>query len=372
MVSCNYLMKDKNMNISSFQYLVSAIFLSIVTSCLIECRNPRRPVDTSIPTITVSSCDPEYACTWAAIDSGYEPLKSDYQLKNRYLRINPIKNGFNQEYFQKHLLPENTIEFRNKTGSVSGSTLSHLAQELLEEIKVGQKKFSNFKILKDRDFNYQTLSGLLILKYKNYPFVLKISIEHPHTMVQPFSKSLEATGIFVIGGNLRHLTNFTRISNLERIKNILNYNPFYLQSLSYPRKWFWKPEKIHDLKVVWNCNGQQDTIFLPNVYATVSDFIEAEAYQPQADLNRLSMKVATDTGFLIDPHSGNIVIEKDTHKYVLLDTEDFRMMAGLDRSMKAKKYVGWYIELVCNSIQTMLFRTKKERLKQSTVQVNLL
>ena len=185
-------------------------------------------------------------------------------------------------------------------------------------------------------------------------------------MVQPFSKSVEATGMFILGGNLRHLSNFSRIANLERIKNMLSYNPFYLHCLQFPRKWFWKPEKIHDLKIIWQCNGYKETIFLPNAYATISDFIETEPNQPQSDLNKLSMKIATDTGFLIDPHSGNIVIEKGTHNYVLLDTEDFRMMVGLDHSMKAKKYIGWYLELMANSIQMMLCRSKQERIAQAT------
>jgi hypothetical protein len=349
-------------------HLARSIIFALLqlTTSSIGGRSRLRPEDTITPIITVSSTDPEYAQTWASLKSIYDPTKTEYQLKQRYLRLKPIKHGFNQQYFDKHALPKNIIQFRNSTGSVLGSVLSQRAQELLEQIKVGQSKFPHFTILKDKDFNYKTLSGLLIVKFNDYPFVLKLSIEHPHTMVQPFSKSFEAAGIFVIGGNLRHLSNFTRISNLERIKNMLSYNPFYLHCLKFPRKWFWKPAKIHDLKVVWQCNGHQETIFLPNVYATISDFIETEPNQPQRDLNKLAMRIATDTGFLIDPHAGNIVIEKGTHNYVLLDTEDFRLMVGLDCSMKAKKYIGWYIELLCNSIHTLLFRTKQDRIEQST------
>lgn len=330
-------------------------------------RDPRRPADPTIPIIKVTSSNPDYAKTWACLNNNYIAQKTCYQLRHSFLRLKPIKNGFDEEFFNSHLLPQDTIEFRNMTGSVSGAVLSAIAQELVEQIKVGRRKFTNFFILKDKDFNYNTLSGLLILKFKDYPFVLKLSIEHPHTMVQPFSKSFEANGIFVSGGNLRHLSNFTRIPNLERIRNMLSYNPFYLKNLDYPRKWYWKPRDIHNLHILWSCNGQEHKITLPSVYATVSDFIQTETYQPQADLNRLSMKVATDTGFLIDPHSGNIVIEKGSHRYVLLDTEDFRMMVGLNRSMKATKYTGWYLELISNSISTIAFRTKQERIKQSTL-----
>jgi hypothetical protein len=352
----------------------SLTILSILlTVNSLDCRKPSRPEDPSItPKIIVTSTDPEYAQTWISAKSyklSKKIHKKYYKLNQgqSYLRLNPIKNGFDQHYFNTHLLPDEVIQFRNGNGSVSGTTLSKLAQEFVEEIKVGQKKFTHFKILKDQDFNYKTLSGLIIVKYKNYPFVLKLSIEHPHTIVQPFtSKSIEAMGRFVVGGNLRHLSNFTRIPNLERIKNMLSYNPFYLKSLQFPRKWYWKPNKNYDLKIEWRCNGYQETMYLPSIYATISDFIDTEHKQPQADLNRLSMKIATDTGFLIDPHSGNIVIEKGTHNYVLLDTEDFRLMVGLDRSMKAKKYSGWILELAGKGFCNIVCRNKKERREHAT------
>lgn len=333
----------------------------------LESRNPRRALDKSIPSITVSSTNPEHETTWASLQSNYNGAQNEYKLTHRFLRLKPIKHGFDQDFFQRNYLPMKSIVMRNQKGSISGTTLSELAEQLLDEIKTGQRKFLNFTILKDKDFNYKTLSGLLILKYKKYPFVLKLSIEHPHTIVQPFSKSIEALGIFVIGGNLRHLSNFTRIPNLQKIKEMLSFNPFYLNILDYPRKWFWKPKTINDLKIVWQCNGQQETIFLPSMYATISDFIQAQPFQPQSELNKLSMKIAMDTGFLIDPHAGNIIIEQNTHRYVLLDTEDFRILVGLNQSMKATKYIGWYIELINNSLKNIFFCTKQERLEQNTM-----
>ncbi len=351
-----------------------AILLALLNFNTTFNRNPRRPEDITIPQITVSSTDPEYAQTWISAKSlkkatSFKKLfKKTYKLNEgkTYFRIKPIKNGFDSDYFNTHLLPSEIIQFRYGNGSVSGSILSKLAQEFLEEIKVGQKKFHNFIVLKDRDFNYKTLSGLIVVKFKNHPFVLKLSIEHPHTIIHTFSyKNIEAIGRYITGGNLRHLSNFTRIPNLDRIKHILSFNPFYLKSLQFPRKWYWKPEKNYDLKIEWQCNGHQATMILPSIYGTISDFIETEPKQPQAELNRLSMKIAMDTGFLIDPHSGNIVIEKGTHNYVLLDTEDFRLMVGLDRSMNAKKYSGWLLELGYKGFCTVVSRSKKERVEQS-------
>lgn len=346
-------------------YFVIALFYTIFMPT-IEARNPRRAIDKTSPVIVVSSTDPFLEKTWASRKSNYLSNKSSYFLRNNFLRLKPIKHGFDQEFFDKNYLPNGMITFRNNTGIVSSEILSNYATELIEEIKVGQRYFTHFTILKDKDFNYDTLSGLIVLKYKDYPFVIKVSIEHPHTIVEPFSKSIQATGIFVVGGNLRHLSNFTRITNLQRIKQMLSYNPFYLQCIDFPRKWYWKPKESYNLKIDWVWNNTTETIFLPSIYATISDFIYTEKEQPQNELNKLSMKVTRDVGFLIDPHEGNILIEKNTRKYVLLDTEDFRLMTGLNANMKATKYVGWYIELVNNALSSLYLRTKKERIEQTT------
>lgn len=350
-------------------YQIVRLFILVAVAHVptMDGRNLRRKIDPSIPTITVSSTNPSLERTWASRKSNYVGHSKKYTLRNSFLRLKPIKHGFDQAIFDQYRLPDHSmISFRDKTGIVSSQILSDLASELIEEIKVGQRHFTHFKVLKDEDFNYGTLSGLLILKYRNYPFVLKISIEHPYTLIEPFSKNIKETGKFVTGGNLRHLSNFTRITNLHKIKQILSYNPFYLECLDFPRKWYWAPKNSYQLKVEWKCLDQKDTIYLPGIYATISDFIVAETYQPQNELNKLSMKVTTDVGFHIDPHSGNIVIEEGTRKYVLLDTEDFRLMTGLNANMNATKYIGWYIELTTNALEALYYRSKKDRIEQST------
>lgn len=350
----------KNMQLLGLFTAMLAINQSIQT------RDARRPVDIITPKITVTASDPCLAKSWmTASQTEYSPNQS-YYLLNNFLRLKPIKNGFDAQFFQQNYLPQDLIHFRDHSGIVQTSTLSKLANEVIEAIKMGQRDFKHFKILKDRDFNYATLSGLLVLKYKDYPFVIKISIEHPHTIIKPFSKSYEAAGMFVVGGNLRHLSNFTRIMNLKRIQKILFHNPFYIQNIDFPRKWYWLPDCSYDLKIEWSCNHKHDVISIPSIYAVISDFIETESQQPQNELNKLSMKVARDVGFLIDPHAGNMVVEKNTRKYILLDTEDFRLMTGLSASMNANKYIGWWIEMIGTSAKTCFLRTKKQRLQHST------
>ncbi len=346
------------------------IYKKIITSFLIlstvaaQPRNLCRTPNKNIPEITVKASNGKIHKEWI-LDKHHHHTNKKYKLRSSFLRLRPIKQGFDKKFFNEHYLPDSSITYRIGNGLVEGATLSTLANELLEEIKKGKKEFTHFKILKDSGFNYSTLSGLMVLKYNDYPFVIKVSIEHPHTIIKPFSKSYEASGIFLMGGNLRHLSNFTRIPNLEHIKNLLCYNPFYLYNVSFPRKWYWKPHNSYDLEINWRCNKQKEKIYLPSIYAVISDFIFTEENQPTYELNKLSMKVAKDVGFLIDPHAGNILIEKNSRKYVLLDTEDFRLMTGLDAPMNAKKYIGWYIELVARAIKNCLFKTKEQRLMQS-------
>lgn len=330
-------------------------------------RSCRRPADSTIPIITVCPSNPILAETWYSRKTK-DPVrfKTKHVLKSPYLRINPIKQAFNQEFFQEHYLPKNTkIEYRDGTGSIHTDTLDNLAQGLVAEVKAGQKKFTNFTVLKDRDFNYSKLSGLLVVKYKNYPFVLKLAIEHPHTMVDPYSKSTEATFIFIFGGNIRHLSNFTRISNLENIKKILMFNPYYLDNINFPRKWYWQPENNYSLEVTWHASPykSEEKFSIPSIYAVISDYINIDPTFPQQELNKIAMKISIDTEFLIDPHAGNTVVEKGSTMYTMLDTENFRIMTGLDHTMNSKKYLCWFLEMSTTCLKIYGGRTKQERIK---------
>jgi len=346
-------------------FFLCLFFLFFSSTTILDARNVRRPQDPCVPIIYVSATDPAFEKSWSYLKN--DPTFSQKcSLRSSFLRRRVFER-FDKKFFYENYLPMGPLQFRKKTGSVETSVISHLAEKFVEEIKTGKKEFTDVVILKDRDFNYKSLAGLIIVKFKEYPFVLKLSIEHPHTMVQPYSKSFESTGQFIIGGNLRHLSNFTRITNLKRIKEILKNKPIYRNKIFFPRKWYWKPNKCHDLKIVWKCNDQQEEIFIPSIYAVISDFIQTDKIQPQQELNKLAMRVAIDTGFLIDPHAGNFVIEQQPRQCVLLDTEDFRIMVGLNQSMKAENYANWYLELMSNALQTYCCRSRQERINQCSL-----
>lgn len=336
--------------------------LIMSSATLLEGRSLRRPPDLTIPVISVKASDPNLAQAWCRTD---HPLKI-YRLASPFLRINPIKQAFDTDFFINHYLPENQfLSFRNKNGVVNSQCLKQQAQQVVQEIQQGATEFTDFDILKDRDFNYKNLSGLLVLKYKKYPFVLKLAIEHPQTLIDPYSKSFEAKFIFICGGNIRHLSNFTRISNMYKIKKMLSYNPYYLSHIDFPRKWYWKPDNTYNLEITWHASPYraEEHFSIPSIYAVISDYIDVDCDYAQQELNKISMKIARDTGFSIDPHAGNTVVEKGSSKYTLLDTENFKIMTGLDQGMHATKYIGWFLELSTNCIKIYSFRTKKERIR---------
>lgn len=330
-------------------------------------RNPRRIPNIATPTIEIKSSDPEVAQSWLSIKTKNKDRSNKiYQLSNQFLRIKPLKEGFDQNYFNKNYIPQDEfIQYRNSHKLVHSKILQQLAEEVLEEIKVGQKTFTNFKILKCKDFNFKSLSGLLVLKYNDYPFVLKLSIEHPHTMIQPYSKSFESMCIFFLGGNIRHLSNFTRIANLENIKRILSFNPYYIKTIDFPRKWYWKPTRNYDLDITWkdSVHRKEEKIKIPSTYAVISDFVEIDESYSQQELNKVAMKVAIDTAFSIDPHAGNFVMDKHSKKIMMIDTENFSVMVGLDSTLNAKKYIGWYIEMASNGLRAYCGRNKADRIK---------
>lgn len=359
----------QNHYLKGFMKKLIYLFLFIFFHQSVESRSIHRPKNSSTPSISIRPSDQSIADSWLAIKTKkHLKSKKNHTLKNQFLRIKPLIQGFDSQIFQQYHIPSNEqILFKNKKGSVDSSILQELAEEVLEEIKVGQKEFNHFTVLKCKDFNFKSLSGLIVLKYKDYPFVLKLSIEHPHTMVQPYTKSFEATALFMIGGTLRHLSNFTRITNLHDLQRILKFNPYYTDKIDFPRKWYWRPEHNYDLLVTWNQTPHraEEKITIPSAYAVISDLVDIDESYPQKELTNMAMKVAIDTRFLIDPHSGNTVMDKSTHKFTMLDTENFKMMTGLEHTMSAKTYAGWYAELVSSSLKKYCGRTKKERIQNS-------
>ena len=57
----------------------------------------------------------------------------------------------------------------------------------------------------------------------------------------------------------------------------------------------------------------------------------------------------------------NFILEKDTGKVVLIDTEYFPALVGMKEKRTFKNYISWYGYLTRKFIKESAFRNKKER-----------
>lgn len=290
-----------------------------------------------------------------------------YQLRDSHLELTPLFGLYDEEFLKKKHLPSGNIPYRNQpTHSVKGSHLSALIEHLIYEIKIGKKKYTDFIILKNRDFNTRKQAGILVVKCKNYPFVVKLFMETPRSFIRPYNKGFEPACFFIIGGGAtRHLLGFTRIKNAEIAKKRLMNNRHWADRVDVPRKWFWLPEKNNTLQLDgYNIGGhahiQQD---YPATYALITDAIHSK--KKFSLLNSQHRKTAIDlVNFLlcrVDPHIENFIFEEETGKILIIDTEHHPSMVGFKKRPRINSYFSWYRHLVCKFIKDRFFRTKWER-----------
>lgn len=340
------------------------IVLTTIYFSSISCRSIHRQPNPTIPYITVTASNQDYAQKWLKSSKAQKINK----FQNKYLRLKTLKKPFENSNFKKHALPHGHIKYRKSDEFVHSEILKKENEILLQEISESKKIFTHFIVLKDSDFNYNNLSGLMILKYKNYPFVLKLFIEHPHTFVEPFNKGFHASGLFVLNGNMRHLSGFTRIHNLEAARKALSKDAQYRYYLDFPRKWYWIPISQPYLTINWHdkYHDHYETIKFPGIYGIICDFIEADTKIQQQELHTLR-QISIDVGNylhnILDSHVDNFVPEKNSNKIVIIDTEHFPTMVGLEKEMSANGYIQWYIELGIKYIKTAFLRTKQKRIE---------
>ncbi len=342
-------MKIKN----SLYWYILVIILgnTIITRCD---RSPHRPVDKQIPTM----------------HARYLNDSTVYSLKNSHLE-EVVFRVFDKKHFYKNLLPQTDITFRyDNNKSVSGKTLSILIEELLIELQYlpkNQKKinFKNFTIIKDQNTETSYYTGLFILRFKNYPFILKLFIETPESFVDPLAKGLEPNVFFYTAGGIsRHLLGFTRIKNLQEIQRLTQADPYWSVKIDFPRKWFWLPKKPHWIHLEgWNIGPNKHiTSTIPGTYAIVCDeIIWSEPFNLQNPEQRsIVMAYSNFLEHRIDAHINNFGIEKGSKLIVPIDFERFLIAVGMDKKYFSC-YFDWYIYLSDKMVSSMMFRNKYDR-----------
>ena len=290
--------------------------------------------------------------------------------KNPYLQYNPLFTTFDKEYFFDHQLPDKKIYYRNQNGKfVRGKILKNVAQTAVKELISGQEKLTHFKIIKARNFHFKSRSGLITLKYKDFPFILKLSIERPDTFTQSHKKGWEPACIFVMGGANRHLAGFSRVPNSIAVKKKIDQDKYWSQILDVPRKWYWLDKNWRWLEISGqNMAEEKQTIQFPSVYAIVADEIIGAHHLRLHKLKgakdrQLCIKICNFLDQSIDTQNFNYITEEATKKLVLIDTEYFPLLIGWINPKPIKNYTAWNKNLFINFMKSRFSRDKALRLK---------
>lgn len=288
-----------------------------------------------------------------------------YNLRSYHLEEYPLQL-FDQKYFEKKILPPGAITFRNnKQKFVDSQILTTLIEQLLQEIISGKHTFTAFTVLQSKDYNFKKNKGLLILKYKDYPFVLKLFMETPDSFVSPFDKGMEPIFFFFMGGGInRHISGFTRLKNREIIMERLARSPWKTK-VDIPRKWYWVPpgSRWIEIKAINIGSKKEHIVQFPGTYCIIADAIEAERNPSlfNADDKKTALDLCNYLDIWIDPHMKNFMIEKGTQKFMIVDTEHFPSFVGLREKVTFNSYSDWYLYLAGKCWQNAFMQTKKER-----------
>lgn len=327
--------------------------LPVVLCMLCACRRSvHRPRKTIIPEINTK---------WYGQD------QKKYTLKNSHLEPNIFKI-YNQEYFESHLLPS-TVTGRNNPNIIyeTQDLISELEEVVLLLCNTTKKikTLDNFIILKQRDYNYLKHTGLIVLKHKKYPFVIKLFMETPEDFVKPFNRGLEECSFFIMGGGMsRYLAGFTRIPNRNEIHKKINENRYWSKLIDIPRKWFWQPQNNRMIEIIGkNIGCEPQYMCLPSIYALICDAIDSEYDFTllRKDDREIAISITQHLGIRIDPHINNFMIEKNTRKIIIIDTEHFSTLTGIKEPFKINDFFTYYSRLTFKFLNKKLTFDKKKR-----------
>jgi hypothetical protein len=280
---------------------------------------------------------------------------------------------YDHSHVISHLLPTTALSYRYEPAQqVSGCTLSHLIEALIEEImrlskNARPKEFKHFRILKMRDVDWYDHTGVYIVEFKEYPFVVKLFIETPSSFINPCAKSFEAHCFYYMGGVTRHTNGFTRIKNLNTIAALVKQDPYWSERVDFPRKWFWLPENPQWIHVEGFNIGPEKRIctHIPAIYAVVCDKIvwSRPFSLSSARDRRIAMELSTFVDMCIDPHINNFGYEEVSGKIVPIDFEHFKTGVGLRSRWNCSGYFEWYTKLSCKMLDDLFLRNKQARRK---------
>jgi hypothetical protein len=314
-------------------------------------RSPFRPIDSRMPELTVKLTN----------------NPRSYTIRDSHIEAYPTF-GFSEQDFTQDVLPPNEITPVNpQDPMITGLELQKLIQKLITQVRARKREFTDFYVIQRKNFNNRRRSGLLVLKAKKYPYVIKLFMENPKTFTHPFGKGIEPiTFFYMAGGSNRHLSGLTRIKNRNYVQQKLEAMPEWKGLIYMPRKWMWIPKNEPWLDIRGKNIG--DTCIqhtqLPSVYVIVADAIDTQdciRMQSKKKM-KLIMKLCNDVDLFIDPHINNYIFQpaptRTGYRIAIVDTEHFPTMAGFKEKVYCKTHLVWYATLIRKCLHDMYFRGK--------------
>jgi hypothetical protein len=309
---------------------------------------------------------PEIRTSWS---NSFNQIRHSNWVFRRY----PLFETFNKSFFNAHLLPKTTIlDKHDITKKYDCLLLDKLINGLVVEIKKYKKKYTHFRVIQDKNFNYKKKCGLLVLKFNDFPFVLKLFMETPKTLLDPYCKGFENQFFFYMsGGNNRHIAGLTRVKNLALIQEQLSQYSHWKDIIITPRKWYWIPKKPCCIRIVGKNIEKEKEIRteIPGIYAIIADELDTKeelhtlTYQEKSEL---IMKLCMDLHLFVDPHADNFIVKykptSDTYTISIVDTEHFPSMVGLKEEPFFNNHIEWYLYLGAKFFQDAFLQTKDARL----------
>lgn len=271
------------------------------------------------------------------------------------------------------MIPNKITYKYDETKHVTKKELENKIEHFFKEIEKKKRRFTHFTILKKRDFKRRRRCGLLVLKFKDYPFVLKVFMEKPKNFVRPYFKGFNPFFIHGLSGGInRHLLGFTRIKNLKDIKKTIASDPKWSKLISTPRKWFWVPKDRKEIELIGkNFEGKEELkTVIPGTYCIIADAINAENRTLSIFNKKARESCMSLCNFLdlrIDPCIGNFLLEKETNKIAIIDTEHFPSLTGFKNRKKFSGYLSEYLNIGIRYLNNMFLQSKKDRLGPSNL-----
>jgi len=299
----------------------------------------------------------------AKISAKWSGELQEHTFIDSHIRELPIFKTYNENYFKSKILPKGKISFKYESEKfVESVKLDRIIENFLQEIQNKKNKFKDFVPLKRRDFNKFTNCGLNVMKFKNYPFVLKIFTETPESLTDPYSKAFQERGVFVLGGSLRHVMGFTRVRNIDLIKEKIEKDPYWSKRIDLPRKWFWLPKnpKYIEISGLNIGNKKKQKIIIPATYGIICDEIRSDI-KNNSPYKQEFLNLCTFLDYTLDANPKNFKIDANG-TMVIIDTEHFTTLIGIQKKIKHfYSYVDWYLTIASKYIKENFMSPKNYR-----------